>query len=81
MDHDLTQVPLPSDALVIFGATGDLARKQIFPALYAMFLHGTLKVPVIGVASSPWTDEQMRARARISIEQRDPACDPAALAQ
>ena len=41
-----------SDALVLFGVTGDLARKKIFPALYAMAGRGTLKVPVIGVASS-----------------------------
>jgi glucose-6-phosphate 1-dehydrogenase len=42
---------LPADALVIFGITGDLARKMIFPVLYAMAKHGVLNVPVIGVAS------------------------------
>jgi len=81
MDRDLHPVPLPSDALVVFGVTGDLARKQIFPALYAMSLRGTLTVPVIGVASSPWTGEQLRAAARTSIEQCQPKCDQAALAR
>ena len=57
-----------SDALVLFGVTGDLAYKQIFPALFAMCRHGALNVPVIGVASSAWTSEQLRARARQSIE-------------
>ncbi|MGV8917082.1 MAG: glucose-6-phosphate dehydrogenase [Pseudomonas sp.] len=59
----------PSNALVVFGATGDLAHKMIFPALYAMSRSGTLKVPVIGVASSPWTVEQLRARACESVER------------
>ena len=58
----------PSDALVLFGVTGDLAYKQIFPALFAMCRHGALNVAVIGVASSDWTVEQLRARARQSIE-------------
>ena len=44
-----------SDALVLFGVTGDLAHKMIFPALYAMAKRGTLKVPVIGVASPKWS--------------------------
>ena len=44
-----------SDALVVFGATGDLAHKMIFPALYAMEKHGDLKVPVIGVAFPNWS--------------------------
>ncbi|MEO6866022.1 MAG: glucose-6-phosphate dehydrogenase (NADP(+)), partial [Gemmatimonadaceae bacterium] len=60
---------LPSDALVLFGVTGDLAHKMIFPALYAMVKHGTLKVPVIGVASSPWTLAELRQRATDSIRQ------------
>ncbi len=59
----------PSDALVFFGATGDLAHKMIFPALYRMAKRGVLNVPVIGVASSPWTLEQLEARARDGIEQ------------
>lgn len=70
---------MPSDALVVFGATGDLAYKKIFPALYAMCKHGTLTVPVIGVASSPWSIEQLRTRARESIAQDDAAFDKAVL--
>jgi glucose-6-phosphate 1-dehydrogenase len=58
-----------SDALVLFGASGDLAYKKIFPALYAMARRGHLEVPVIGVANSPWTTEQLRARAKESIEK------------
>jgi glucose-6-phosphate 1-dehydrogenase len=58
-----------SDALVFFGATGDLAFKKIFPALQAMVKRGHLNVPVIGVGRSAWTAEQLRARARESLEQ------------
>jgi glucose-6-phosphate 1-dehydrogenase len=58
-----------SDALVFFGATGDLVFKKIFPALYAMEQRGRLQVPVIGVARSDWTIEQFRTRARESIER------------
>ena len=60
-----------SDALVFFGATGDLIYKKIFPALYAMERRGHLKVPVIGVARSDWTIEKFRARARASVEKQD----------
>jgi glucose-6-phosphate 1-dehydrogenase len=56
-----------SDAFVFFGATGDLAHKKIFPALQSMVQHGTLDVPVIGVAKSGWTLEQLRERAHDSI--------------
>ena len=58
-----------SDALVFFGATGDLIYKKIFPALYAMEKRGHLQIPVIGVARSNWTPERFRARARESIEK------------
>jgi glucose-6-phosphate 1-dehydrogenase len=57
-----------ADALVFFGATGDLAYKKIFPALQAMVKHGHLMVPVIGVAKAGWTLEQLRARAHDSVE-------------
>src|SRR5579859_4761314 len=57
-----------SDALVFFGATGDLAYKKIFPSLQAMVKHGHLSVPIIGVAKSGWTLDQLRARARDSVE-------------
>jgi len=58
-----------SDALVFFGATGDLAFKKIFPALQALVKRGQLDVPVIGVARPDWTDYQLRARARASIKK------------
>src|SRR6516164_770980 len=57
----------PSDALVFFGATGDLAYKKIFPALQAMVKRGHLNVPVIGVAKASWNLEQFRDRARDSV--------------
>jgi glucose-6-phosphate 1-dehydrogenase len=58
-----------SDALVLFGLTGDLAHKMIFPALYAMVKRDALTVPVVGVASSPWTLAQLRARVTDSVKQ------------
>ena len=56
-----------SDALVLFGVTGDLAHKMIFPALYAMVKRGTLKVPVIGVALPNWSLARLRKRVRDSL--------------
>jgi glucose-6-phosphate 1-dehydrogenase len=58
-----------SDALVVFGVTGDLAFKQIFPALQALVRHGHLNVPVVGVARSDYNLDQLQARARQSVEQ------------
>src|SRR6266511_2271121 len=58
-----------ADALVFFGATGDLAYKKIFPALQAMVKRGHLNVPVIGVAKAGWNLDQLRARAHDSVEQ------------
>jgi glucose-6-phosphate 1-dehydrogenase len=58
-----------SDALVFFGATGDLAYKKIFPALQAMIQRGTLDVPVIGVAKAGWGLDQLKARAKDSLEK------------
>ena len=58
-----------SDALVFFGATGDLANKKIFPSLQAMAQRGHLDVPVIGVAKAGWGLDQLKARARDSVEQ------------
>ncbi len=66
-----------SDALVFFGATGDLAFKKIFPALQAMAKRGHLDVPVIGVGRSDWTADQFRARARDSLEKHG-GVDPTA---
>ncbi len=56
-----------SDALVFFGATGDLAYKKIFPALQAMIKRGHLDVPVIGVAKAGWDLQQLRTRAHDSL--------------
>lgn len=62
----MTQIP--SDSLVFFGATGDLAYKQIFPALQRLAKRGQLNMPVIGVAKSGWTLDQLKQRARESVE-------------
>jgi glucose-6-phosphate 1-dehydrogenase len=68
---------LHSDALVFFGATGDLAYKKIFPSLHAMVKRGRLNVPVIGVAKAGWGLEQLRARARESVAKHGDADDAA----
>jgi glucose-6-phosphate 1-dehydrogenase len=69
-----------SDALVFFGATGDLAHKKIFPALQALARRGHLDIPVIGVAKAGWTLDQLKARARDSVEQYG-GLDPDAFAR
>ena len=69
--------PNCSDTLVFFGATGDLAYKKIFPALQAMVKRGNLNVPVIGVAKAGWNLDQLKARARDSLEKHG-GIDPAA---
>lgn len=70
-----------SDALVIFGATGDLAHRKIYPALQAMIRRGQLDVPVIGVARSGWTLGQFRARVLDSLEQHAGGVDAQAWAR
>src|SRR5487761_1495982 len=66
---DVTRRGAPtSDALVLFGVTGDLAHKKVFPALYAMATRGVLDFPVVGVASSKWSLAQLRQRATDSIK-------------
>jgi glucose-6-phosphate 1-dehydrogenase len=70
-----------SDALVFFGATGDLAYKMIFPALQAMIQRGHLDVPVIGVAKAGWSIEQLRERARNSLKEHGGGVDEAAFAR
>jgi len=67
--------PVPSDAIAFFGMTGDLAHKKIFPALYNMAKRGALNIPVIGVASSQWTVEQLCDRARDGIEKHGGGVD------
>jgi glucose-6-phosphate 1-dehydrogenase len=69
-----------SDALVFFGATGDLAYKQVFPALQMMARHGHLNVPVIGAAGRSWTSDQLRDHARQSLMEHG-GVDEAAFAQ
>src|ERR1700758_2159254 len=62
------RMPEPyADALVFFGATGDLAYQQIFPALQALTRRGHLDIPVIGIAKPEWTVDQLRQRARESV--------------
>jgi len=68
-----------SDALVLFGVTGDLAHKKIFPALYAMAKRGVFNVPVIGVATSKWSSEKLRQRATESIKKSGKIDDQNAL--
>jgi glucose-6-phosphate 1-dehydrogenase len=70
-----------SDTLVIFGVTGDLAHKMIFPALYAMVKRGTLKVPVIGVALPKWSVERLHKRVTESLEQSGGIDDKGAFKQ
>jgi glucose-6-phosphate 1-dehydrogenase len=65
----------PGDALVLFGASGDLARKKLFPALYHLARKGCLELPVIGVAASPWDDDALRKYARESVEAAVPQVD------
>ena len=60
---------MPADALVFYGATGDLAYKKIFPVLHGMALHGNLPPRVIGVGTSGWTLDHVRARALDSVER------------
>ncbi|MGA2233645.1 MAG: glucose-6-phosphate dehydrogenase [Tepidisphaeraceae bacterium] len=67
-----------SDALVFFGATGDLAYKKIFPSLQAMVKRGNLNVPVIGVAKAGWNLDNLKARARDSLEKHGGGVDAAA---
>ncbi|HAT32771.1 MAG TPA: glucose-6-phosphate dehydrogenase [Janthinobacterium sp.] len=77
---DATDSPaLPSDALLLFGVTGDLAHKKIFPALYALVAKGSLTVPVIGVASSDWSRAQLRARVSDSLAYSGAPVEPAIL--
>jgi glucose-6-phosphate 1-dehydrogenase len=72
---------MPADALVLFGAMGDLAHKKIFPALYHMVRHGHLDVPVIGIARAGRTDEHLKERVRDSIQQQGGDIDQKALAK
>ena len=70
-----------SDALVFFGATGDLAYKKIFPALQALARRGKLDFPVVGVAKSSWNRDQLVERARASVTEHGGGLDPDAFAR
>ena len=59
---------ITSDALVFFGATGDLAYKKIFPALQKLARRGKLEIPVIGIAKSGWNLQQLQERAKNSVK-------------
>lgn len=72
---DVAGERVDADALVFFGATGDLARKKIFPALYRLVKHGALDVPVVGVAHSGWGLSQFREHARDCIAQANGGAD------
>src|SRR6202142_4594825 len=71
---------MESDALVFFGATGDLAYKQIFPALQALVKRHNLDIPIVGVAKAGWNLDQLKARARDSVTQHG-GLDEAAFAK
>ena len=78
MDH-VDDAMKHADALVLFGITGDLARKKIFPALYALAKRGTINVPVVGVATSSLSQAQLRKRARDAIKESGKIDDKPAL--
>ncbi len=69
-----------ADALVLFGATGDLAKRKLFPALYHLERNGMLDIPVIGVARSEWTDDDFCTHAEESIVADDADADPSTIA-
>jgi glucose-6-phosphate 1-dehydrogenase len=71
----------PADALVLFGVSGDLARKMLFSALYDLAAAGRLEMPVVGVASSEWDDAELRARARSALAESGQAIDEAVFAR
>jgi glucose-6-phosphate 1-dehydrogenase len=75
MEKTMSESAPPSDALVLFGSSGDLAYRKIFPALYAMAGRGRLSVPIVGVGRSGWELPQLVARARQSIVERTGGID------
>jgi glucose-6-phosphate 1-dehydrogenase len=66
---------MKADVLVLFGATGDLAKKKLFPALYDMEDLGQLDIPVVGVASSKWTQEVFRDNVEAAVRARKSNAD------
>src|SRR4051812_38227914 len=78
-DLEGRKTDVTADALVLFGVTGDLAFKMIFPALHAMASRGNLRVPVLGVARPDWSLAQLRARARASVREHGTVRDATAM--
>lgn len=74
-NRSFTPPPKPADALVLFGITGDLARKKLFNSLYQLECEGKLGIPIIGVASSEMSNDEVRTRARKSIEESNMVID------
>jgi glucose-6-phosphate 1-dehydrogenase len=80
LEASATRAPAArGDALVLFGATGDLARKKLYPALYRLAARGRLGIPVIGVAVSDWDDNRLREYARMAVAQKEGSPNQAAL--
>ena len=76
-----SQSRVRSDALVVFGVTGDLVHKMVFPALYRLVRKGVLDIPVIGVASSPWTEQELKEHATDSVRKSGEEIDQTVLAR
>ena len=72
---------MKADALVLFGATGDLAKKKLFPALYDLEDLGELDLHIVGVASSKWTQEVFKENVEQAVRARKPDVDEAALSK
>ena len=72
---------MKADALVLFGATGDLAKKKLFPALYDLEDLGELDLKIFGVASSKWTQEIFKENVEAAVRARKPDADEAVLAK
>jgi glucose-6-phosphate 1-dehydrogenase len=82
MSHGVLPMPASherADALVLFGASGDLARKKLYPSLFRLAERGRLDMPIVGVARSAWSDAELRAHARDAAHRRHPAASDAAL--
>ena len=78
---DTQNAPLQSDALVIFGITGDLARKMTLRSLYRLEARGLLECPVIGVAADDWTVDRLREHADDAIAATGEPMDPKVFAR
>ena len=75
----MADVKSPADAFLLFGATGDLAKKKLLPALYELTVEGRVDMPIVGIARSVLTDEDMRDRVREAVRAKIDNVDEAAL--